>query len=154
MIHDHLANAARYQPLHPRFAAAFAWLADPANRAQPDGRHAIQGDALFAILDSGRTGPAATKRFESHRRYIDIQVNLRGGEVMEWTPLAGLTVADDFAPDGDIAFYHAPTHAPTRLHVRPEEFAIFWPEDAHKPCCDGSQGATDFRKVVFKVERL
>ena len=149
MIQDTLVNAARYHGLHPRFAAAFAWLAT--NREITDGRHPINGDDLFAIVESGKTWDAAVRRFESHRTYIDIQVNLAGGEIMEWLPVAGLTVEDDFQPDGDIAFYRAPTIAPTRLHVQPDEFAIFYPSDAHKPVCHPPSGPTTYRKVVFKV---
>lgn len=149
MIQDSLANAARYAPLHPLFPAAFAWLA--ANRGIADGRHPIQGEDLFAIVETGSTFDPAVRRFESHRTYIDIQVNLAGGEVMEWLPVAGLAVEDDFQPGGDIAFYRTPTTAPTRLHVKADEFTIFWPSDAHKPVCHPPTGPTAYRKVVFKV---
>ncbi len=151
MIQDALANAGRYHALHPLFAPAFAWCADPTNLASVDGRIPIRGEDLFVIVDSGATAPAADKRLESHRRYIDIQVNLTGPEVMEWCPVADLRPADDFAPDGDIRFYHQPAFTPTRLLVRPREFAVFWPEDAHKPCCNPDGGSARFRKLVFKV---
>jgi YhcH/YjgK/YiaL family protein len=151
MIQDRLDNAARYHGLHPRFARAFAWCADPDNRRRANGRHDIEGDDLYAIVDSGTTGAPGDKRFESHRRYIDIQINLEGGEVMEWTPTRGLTVADDFQPGGDLRFYHAPSRGITRLLVSPEEFAIFWPEDAHKPCCHPASAPVAYRKIVVKV---
>ncbi len=149
MIQDSLAQAGRYTALHPLFAQAFAWLA--ANHGIADGRHAIRGDDLFAIVETGTTFDPALRRFESHRTYIDIQVNLAGGEVMEWLPVAGLTVEDGFQPDGDIAFYRAPQSAPTRLHVQAGTFAIFWQSDAHKPVCHPPSGPVTYRKVVFKV---
>jgi YhcH/YjgK/YiaL family protein len=151
MIQDRLDHAARYHGLNRRFARAFAWCADPANRARANGRYEIDGDELFAIVDSGTTGAPADKRFESHRRYVDIQVNLAGGEVMEWTPARELTTADDFQPDGDVRFYHPPMHGITRLLVRPDEFAIFFPEDGHKPCCHPAGAPSPYRKIVFKV---
>jgi YhcH/YjgK/YiaL family protein len=151
MIHDALANAARYAPLHPRFAAAFAWCGEPTNLAKADGRYALQGDQLFVIVETGPTMPALRKRFESHRRYIDIQVNLKGPEVMEWMPKASLAVFEDFKPDNDICFYQQPVDVPTRLLVQPRQFAIFWPEDAHKPCCNPGEASVPYRKLVFKV---
>jgi YhcH/YjgK/YiaL family protein len=151
MIHDALANAKRYQGLHPLFPVAFAWVQDPANRAKADGRYPLQGEALFVIVESGPTIDSKVKRFESHRRYIDIQVNLQGPEIMEWMPRAALTVCEDFKPDNDICFYQQPTITATRLLVRPEEFAIFWPEDAHKPCCHPGETSVPYRKLVFKV---
>jgi biofilm protein TabA len=151
MIQDRLDQASRYHALHPLFARAFAWAGEAANRARPDGRHDLDGDDLYAVLDSGTTGAPTDKRFESHRRYIDIQVNLAGGEIMEWTPIAGLAIADDFQPGADLRFYLPPSRGITRLLVRPDEFAIFWPTDAHKPCCHPEGQPAPFRKIVFKV---
>jgi biofilm protein TabA len=151
MIHDTLANAKRYQHLHPLFPLAFAWCLQPEHLAKPDGRYPIQGDDLFVIVESGPTIVAQHKRFESHRRYIDIQINLKGPEIMEWMPRAALTVGEDFKPDNDICFYQQPADLPTRLMVRPQEFAIFWPEDAHKPCCNPGDASVSYRKLVFKV---
>jgi YhcH/YjgK/YiaL family protein len=151
MIQDSVANAKRYLGLHPRFAPAFAWAQEPSNLAKPDGRYALQGDALFVIVESGPTIASHLKRFESHRRYIDIQINLKGPEIMEWMPRAALTVFEDFKPDNDICFYQQPVITPTRLLVCPQEFAIFWPEDAHKPCCNPGEVSVSYRKLVFKV---
>ena len=85
MIQDSLSQAHLYAGLHPLFPVAFAWLA--ANPDIPDGRHAIRGEDLFVIAETGPTFDAALRRFESHRIYIDIQVNLAGGELMEWLPV-------------------------------------------------------------------
>lgn len=152
MLQDTLTNAGRYSALHPLFAEAFAWLVT--HRDAADGKHTIRGDDLFVIVETAGTHDPATRRFEAHRRYIDIQVNLAGGEVMEWLPVADLRVEDDFQPDGDIAFFHTPTIAPTRLHVRPNEFAIFYQSDAHKPVCHPPSGPSTYRKFVFKVDAL
>ncbi len=149
MIQDALDHAARYAALHPLFPKAFSWLA--AHRDSADGRYAIDGEDLFVIVETGPTFDPAMRRFEAHRSYIDIQVNLAGGEVMEWLPVAGLQIADDFRPGGDIAFFHSPASAASRLHVQPGHFAIFWPNDAHKPVCHPPGGATTYRKMVFKV---
>jgi YhcH/YjgK/YiaL family protein len=151
VILDTLADASRYQHLHPLFATAFAWCGETANLANADGRYPLRGEDLFVIVESGITRPAVDKRFESHRRYIDIQVNLVGPEIMEWMPARELRTSDDFQPDGDIRFYHQPAHAATRLLVRPREFAVFWPEDAHKPCCHPGDTEVPYRKLVFKV---
>ena len=152
MILDALSNADRYQHLHPRFALAFAWARDPANRARANGEYELLGRDLYVMMQNGQTMAAQEKRFESHRRYIDIQLNLEGGEIIEWTPSLGLAVSDDFRPDNDIRF-HAPLHyAATSLVVRPDEFAIFWPEDAHKPGCHPYGAMVDYRKMVFKVD--
>jgi YhcH/YjgK/YiaL family protein len=151
MILDALERAGRYAGLHPRFAAAFAWCASSSAGAA-DGRYELAGERLLVIVESGTTLPSARKRFESHRRYIDIQVNLAGSEIMEWLPASTLSVDDDFAAGGDVRFYHQPAAIPTRLLVQPGHFAIFYPDDAHKPCCNPGDQAVVYRKLVFKVE--
>jgi len=151
MILAPLSDRARYAPLHPLFAQAFAWCDDAANLARADGRYDLLPGRLLVIVESGETKPRAVRRFESHRANIDIQVNLTGPEAMEWTPVAGLHVEDDFAPDGDIAFYAEPSRPITRLLVPPDHFAVFWPEDAHKPVLHPHDVAMPYRKLVFKV---
>lgn len=151
MILDHLDRAERYHGLHPRFAAAFAWVRGPGQALLPRGRIAIAGETLFALVDEGTLTPAADKRFESHRRYIDIQVNLAGGEGMACTPSSSLQVLQDFEAGGDNRFYAEPA-ASSSLVVPPQWFAIFYPEDAHKACCQLGAHATAYRKVVLKVQ--
>ena len=150
MIHDTLTQVERYTGLHPLFGVAFAWLAH--NRHAADGTHLIRGEDLFVIFETAATHDPLTRRFEAHRRYIDIQVNLAGGEIMEWLPVTDLEIEDDFQTGGDIAFFKRSTIAPTRLHVRPDAWAIFYPSDAHKPVCHPPSGPTTYRKCVFKVD--
>jgi biofilm protein TabA len=151
MILDHLREAHRYTALHPAFARAFQWCANPDLSSMPDSRQELDGERLIVIVESGMTQPAHQRRFESHRRYIDIQVNLCGPELMEWIPVNALRVEDDFRPDNDIAFYRQPSGGATRLIVAPDHFAIFWPEDAHKPVCTPGSSPVAYRKLVFKV---
>jgi biofilm protein TabA len=146
-----LAEAARFHGLHPLFPVALAWLAEAKNRDAPAGRHSIRGDDLFVIAENGMTHDAVQRRFESHRRYVDIQVSLAGGETIEWTPTAGLQVQDDFQGDGDIAFYAHPERLVTRLALLPDYAAIFYPEDAHKPVLHLAGKPSPYRKLVFKV---
>ena len=89
MIVDALANAGRYRPLHPRLAAAFDYLAafDP---AKPDGKYPIDGDAVYALVQSYATRPAAEKKWESHRRYLDVQYVVSGRERITVAPIGAL----------------------------------------------------------------
>jgi biofilm protein TabA len=151
MIHAPLLHAARYAHLHPRFAAAFAWLAVPANLALPDGRYEIDGDRLYAMAQSGTTRDPGVARFESHHRYIDIQVVVAGGENMEWTAVEGLTEQVAYHEAKDIRFHHEPQRPVSRVTVRPGEFTVFFPEDAHKPCCHLAANPSEFRKIVVKI---
>jgi YhcH/YjgK/YiaL family protein len=148
MIADTLECRRRYTGLSPRFAAAFGFLENPPAR-QPDGRHDIDGDHCFALVQSYTTRPQAHGTFEAHQRYIDIQFILSGVETMLWAPLATLRVTQPYLAEKDIALFAMPAHT-TPLNLRAGEFAIFFPEDGHAPGLECG-GPSAVRKVVIKV---
>lgn len=146
MILDTLAQAHRYLGLHPLFAPAFEFLRGADLSALAPGRHAIQGERLFAIVEAcaGRTREEA--KLESHRRHIDIQLVLEGCDEMGWKPLADCVdpaTAHDAARD--IRFFN---DAPASWIVTPPgSFCVFFPEDAHAPLVSAGM----IRKVVVKI---
>jgi biofilm protein TabA len=148
MIADTLQQHCRYNSLSPRFAAAFDFLKKlPAGPA--DGRHDIDGDNSFALVQSYTTRPQAQGTFEAHQRHIDIQFILSGVETMLWAPLATLQVTQPYLAEKDVALFAMPAQA-TPLNLRAGEFAIFFPEDGHAPGLEfGAPSAV--RKVVIKV---
>lgn len=149
MIVDSLANAARYRAVHPRLAAAFDYLAafDPAT---PDGKYPIDADRVHAIVQSYATRPAAEKKWESHRRYLDVQYVLSGRERMGVSALGGLAGATEYNEAKDVINYGGPSGEAGSVVVEEGQFAIFFPEDGHQPGVDaGTSG--EVRKVVVKV---
>jgi YhcH/YjgK/YiaL family protein len=139
----------RVQALHRLFPVAVDWCRriDP---ALASGRHDLSGDDLFAIIEDGPTVDAGVRRLEAHRRYLDIQLVLAGGEIMEWAPLAGLVIDEDL-PARDLTFFRDPATPPARVAVRPGQAAVFFPEDAHRPGLHLGAAAARCRKVVVKV---
>ena len=149
MILDTLPLWQRYSAIHPRFAAAFAFL-DGVTPATADGRHDIDGDALYALVQRYRTRSAAGMQLEAHRRYIDVQFIACGREVIHWAPLATLsevTLPYDTTKDAGLFALPAAT-VPLRLVAG--QFAILFPDDAHAPCCAWDE-PEDVLKVVVKV---
>jgi biofilm protein TabA len=149
MIADTLTQCRRYTSLSPRFAAAFEFLENlPAD--QPPGRHDIDGDNCFALVQTYQSKPLAEAKFEAHRQYIDIQFIQTGSESILWAPLAALTqVTEPYAAGRDIAFFANPTHW-TPINLAAGQFTILFPEDGHAPGVECS-GPAEVRKVVIKV---
>jgi YhcH/YjgK/YiaL family protein len=149
MILDHLSNASLYRGIGPRFARGLDWLRafDPKT---PTGRIAIEGDDLYAMIQAYETKPAAEKPFESHRVYADVQYVVAGDELMQYALVKELTkVTMPYDAKKDAALYADPARA-TDLVLRTGMFAIFWPEDGHKPGCALAAPAK-VQKVVLKV---
>lgn len=150
MIVDRIENTQLYLPLHRHFQKAFAVLADPALLKESDGRHNIDGDSLYFIIQHYTTKPVDQNRFESHRKYIDIQALLAGQEMLGYAPTVGLEVVEPYREEKDIMFYRVGTMiAQTRLE--PGLFCLLYPHDAHLPSCQLAC-PTEVHKVVFKVK--
>lgn len=148
MILDSIANLELYEPLGTRFAAGLRWLRT-FDAGMPNGRVPIDGDDLFALVQSYATTPGSEKRFESHRRYADIQFVAAGGERILHTDTSALAILTDYNPQADIAFYEEPG-ASSSVLLGPGDFTILWPGDAHKPGCMAG-GRDEVKKVVIKV---
>ncbi len=149
MILDTLENSARYESLSAHFAKAFAFLRT-VDGTQALGRHEIEGDDVFALVQRYETKPLASALFEAHRRYIDVQYLHSGRETILWAPLASMkeeTMAYDAAKEAAL-FKLVPEVTP--LHLSAGHFAVLFPEDAHAPCVVWEESSEVF-KVVVKV---
>ena len=149
MILDTLPMWRHYASLNPRFAAGFAFL----EKVQPDaaiGRHEIDGDSVFALVQRYQTRPVAGMQLEAHRRYVDIQYVVSGREVIHWAPLAALTqVTSPYDPVKEAGLFALTTEM-VPVPLQAGHFAILFPEDAHAPCCAWGD-PSDVVKVVVKV---
>lgn len=115
----------------------------------PDGRHPLLGDEVFALVQRYETGPATAKRFESHRRHLDVQWLAEGEERILHAPVAHLVPAGEYDPEGDVLYYEEPGQSSSLL-LRPGDVAVFHPGDGHKPGCMAG-GRHRVRKVVVKI---
>jgi len=146
MILDHVDNWRHYAALHPGFEGAFAFLGRTDLAELSAGRHAIEGERLYALVikEDGRGRDGA--KLEIHRRYIDIQFTIAGADDIGWKPASQCTGEDQaYDAEKDIAFLKDRPQA--WITTPPGTFAIFLPEDAHAPL--GGTGA--IHKVVVKV---
>ena len=147
MILDQLSHSSAYEKLHPGFNSAFYFLRKTDLATISEGRYAIDGDRLYAIVQAYDTKPLAEGLLEVHRRYIDIQCLIAGEELIGYAPLANQPVRTPYDRDKDIAFLDG---AAEPIRVLQGQFAIFFPHDAHMP--GRTIGApAHVRKVVIKV---
>ena len=146
MILDTLAQADRYFDLHPLFARAFEFLRGTDLKALMPGKHSVQGEQLFVIVEACAGRTRAEAKLECHRRYIDIQLVLEGIDEMGWKPVAECKdPATDYDAARDIRFFN---DAPASWIAAPQgAFCLFFPDDAHAPLVSSGM----IRKVVVKI---
>ena len=67
---------------------AFEYLARTDLSALPLGRTDIEGDDVYVMISEAETRSPEQVKFEAHRRYIDIQLVVRGQEAIGVTPVS------------------------------------------------------------------
>lgn len=146
MIIDTLDNASLYRCLSPRVAAALEYLASTDFSAMAVGKHPIDEDRLFAIVNDYQTIAGTDIELEGHRRYIDVQYLVSGSELIGYAPLGGQASLREYDNDEDYALYRGEA---TFVGISAGMFAILYPHDLHMPCIGEPPVAV--RKVVVKV---
>lgn len=117
---------------------------------KPD-RYDIHGDELFAAVSRYDTEPREQRKFESHRKYIDLQIVLDGKEEMDWAPIDLLDVtSSEFEKGGDIAFYEGDSLSTITLGG--DQCAVLFPEDGHRPNIMHKK-SDNVLKIVFKIKK-
>ena len=143
MIIDRIEEQERYYPIHPDMELAFAFLAEAHDLEC--GRYELE-NGLFATVAEGDTVQLEQGRIEAHRKYIDLQYCISGGERMSWAHIQELNIEQE-DPEHDCYFY---TGKSTAMSIRPGMFYIMFPSDGHKPGCH-QEFPKHYRKVVVKL---
>lgn len=120
------------------------------NGEMKTGRYDIHGDDLFAAVSEYETEPADDRKFENHKKYIDLQILLSGAEEIHWAPVETLRMTEEsFSKGGDIAFYEGDAQGCVVLSG--DTCAILYENDAHKPNVM-HKNKEKVIKVVFKIK--
>jgi len=148
MIYDRFENLNLYCQPGTRLHQALVYARDVA-RSVADGRTDIDGERLYASVATYETGPREERRFEAHRKYIDVQVLLEGEERIDVSLDKDLPLLEAYDETRDVMFLKPPEHVAS-LPMRPGFFVVFYPHDVHRPGCHLKEKRR-VRKIVMKV---
>lgn len=110
------------------------------------GKYPIAGDSAFVSVTFGPEKEFEATKWESHRKYIDIQYISKGKEKIGVADVANATVTNPYNEARDVANYSAEGEY---FIADPSSFFVFFPQDAHRPSIKVEEG--DVRKVVVKI---
>lgn len=150
MIVAKFEDLKRYESLNPLFPKAFEWILKTDLKKLEAGKIEIEGSDLFASISEYETKNLDEAFFETHRKYIDIQFMIEGGEKIGWAPATCLEELEPYAEEND--FHKLKGTAKETVELVPEVACILFPEDGHEPClnlCDGKKNHS--KKVCMKV---
>ncbi len=147
MIIDVLENATMYMQINNRFRKAFDFLKNTNLLELNPGKYEIEGNEIYASVDTYYTVPKEKKMWEAHRRYIDIQFLIKNSEQMGYAHLEQMKQITEYDEDKDLVFYEGNGNFFT---VNPGTFVIFFPQDAHMPGIE-IEKSKEIKKIVLKV---
>jgi biofilm protein TabA len=149
MLIDRLDNRDAGSDMPPRLRHALDFLRTTDLQSLALGRHDLDGDRLFALVQDYTTRAADQCVWEAHRKYIDVQCVVAGAERMGIADLASATVREPYDSARDVALFEPGLDS---VIVSAGMFAIFWPDDVHSPggvVDNVAPGAV--RKIVIKA---
>ena len=150
MIYDTTKNLSSYRGISKNLDAAIEYLAKNDVSKLADGKHPVVGsDIVFVQVSHYETKAVDEAKFEAHKKYIDIQMVIDGTEGCYYLPVEGLAEDGPFIPDRDVGFYKGRDTICFPLEAG--MFAVFFPQDAHKPSCDFEGKKSKNHKVIFKI---
>ena len=150
MIVAKLEQAAEQTVLTPAFEKAYRFLKESRGKTLAEGRVEIDGDRVFALVQSYDTTVGGEPKFEAHRKYADIQYITGGEELIGWAPLEKMTTTQDYDAAKDVVLGKADPADVTPVRLFAGELGVFYPSDAHAPK-QAVGKACKVAKIVVKV---
>lgn len=146
MILDNLNNLRAYSVLNPLFDAAADFIRDNNLAEMEPGKIIIDGERLYCSIMEIEGKKPEDAKMEAHKKYIDIQIVLKGNETMGWAAIEDCKQeAGAYNTEKDLIFY---TDKPTaNIDVKAGQCVLFFPEDGHAP----GMGNGSIKKAVIKV---
>jgi biofilm protein TabA len=150
ILSPHLSvnKAAFYEAYHANkklWDAAFDFMKthDLVNIAT--GKYAIMGDTVFASITEDPSKKMEDAKWESHKKYIDLQYIIKGKEIIGVADASKATVTKPYTPDA-MNYIADGTYYTTDSGT----FFLFFPNDAHRPVIK-ADGYDVVKKIVIKI---
>ena len=143
MIFDTLENLKNYKGISVNFDRAIESIMAGDYLNASEGRHDIDGDNVyFNVQENLMTREISETCFESHQKYIDIQLIIDGEEKFGYTARKVLKEKDYDHLDGEIEVI---------CKMTKDRFILFFPLEPHMPCLKVGEKKR-IKKAVYKIK--
>lgn len=133
---------------HPqRWDLAFKYLSEMDVNNPLPARSDLSAD-VFALGSEYATKEYQDGKYESHRKFADIQYVASGSELIGFTRKEDLEILSPYNEEKDVVFYRF--DGGEMRKANPKNFFIFFPHDIHKPSLINGK-KEKVKKVVVKV---
>jgi biofilm protein TabA len=125
----------------------FQFLGDSKLATLAPGKYPIEGTDAYATVAASPPKNLDDVKWESHRKFIDLQYVIAGKVKLGVATVSSATVTAPYDETRDAANYAAEGKY---YEATPEEFFLFFPQDAHRPDIK-IDGYDTLKKLVIKV---
>lgn len=112
----------------------------------------VLSDNVYLNIEEYSTKLLENAKFESHDKYIDIQLLLNGMEEIYYTSRFGLNVNIPYNEERDITFYSDPVKKFPSVKLDGSNFMMIFPHEAHAPQVSIDENIQKVLKVVVKIK--
>ncbi len=149
MICDSMTSFQKYAKLSPEVWAKITGFLDKITGTLPEASsNKLDGDKLIANVVHTHTQPVENGKYESHRRYIDIHIPLRGTEtIICRNNSCDLKQLGSFDEASDCVFFEAAPGIP--VFLEPGYFLFLYPGEPHHVLTGDGEAIS---KVIIKID--
>ena len=147
MIYDKLSNINLYKGISKNLDTAIDYITSHSLTELPIGKTVIDGDNVYVSVSETSAHPVEERKYEIHKKYIDIQMDLVGIERIDIGDSSQTTIID-YNEAKDMAAVTAPDLV--QCIIGSGNFIICMVNEPHKPNIAVTED-TFLKKAVFKV---
>ncbi len=146
MIFDKIKNFEMYLPLHPKFIFVKRFLDENILDNLTPGKVELGGNC-YANVDEYLTKNLDYGFIEAHKKFIDVQVMVKGSERFGFCNIEKCSVKE-FHKKNDLIILDG---TPEFIDLNENYFIILFPHDAHMPQIMTGGNSGKVKKIVFKI---
>lgn len=145
MIVDKIDNIQLYKQMLNNLELGLQAMATQIDKLEV-GRYEFDGG--YFMVQKGETKPMSEGLFEAHKKYVDVQIVVKGSEEVAWSDIRDLVEAVPYNADKDALYLEGCTDH--FIRISEGMFYIAFPHDGHRPVRHTEHQQT-FTKIVLKL---
>lgn len=147
MITSNISNYKKYI-LNNSFKIGFEYLTKENLEDLPYGKHNIN-ENISIIKETYDTLYLGETFWEAHEKFIDIQFILNGEEKIAYSPI---NILNEIVYNNKNDLKILKGEVKSFIHLKNNDFAIFFPEDAHMSGLSPEEIRVAVEKVIIKIK--
>lgn len=147
MIVDNIKNAPQYYSYGERFKKALEFLQATDFSITENGILELDGKNIYAIITEYNSKPISEGKWESHKKYYDVQYVASGEEKIGYVFKDKVKISQEYNEENDFMLWEGEGDFIT---ARAGDFLILGPDDIHMPSIQVN-GVSKVKKIVVKV---